>query len=339
MLRLKELPEAFRSVTREVKAFLHRQRWEEALTFSFFIVLSFGFWLLRCLQEEYETDLSIPVKYTNVPANIAFESERPTEIKVHVRDKGSALLQYAFWNRAENSITINLGQLAIDGGEYTVGQPFLQNEIQKLLHPTTNFFRFYPQRITINYGLRKKKEVPVVFDGDVETPKGYLVSGDITTTPSMVTIYGSQSMLDTIDCVHTSYQKLSGVNKTISRDVALKPIEGVNMETKSVSVIIPVEEYTEKTIELPLSIKDVPDIYTIRIFPQTVSVSCNIPVSKFQELTQEELVVDLSFQMLEENVSGTLDVDLTTKPEWVRSYYITPKKIEFLLEVNGEQQP
>ena len=64
-------------------------------------------------------------------------------------------------------------------------------------------------------------------------------------------------------------------------------------------------------------------------------MSCKIPISKFKELTEERLSVDLSFKMLEENVSGTLNVDLSAKPEWVKSYNITPGKIEFLLEVKG----
>ena len=115
----------------------------------------------------------------------------------------------------------------------------------------------------------------------------------------------------------------------------MRAIPGVTTHTESVSVIIPVEEYTEKTLEIPVHITDVPDIYTIRTFPQSVKVSCNIPISKFKELTEERLSVDLSFKMLEENVSGTLNVDLSAKPEWVKSYNITPGKIEFLLEVKG----
>ena len=36
----------YHAVLADIKAFLHRQRWKEALIFSCFVLLSFGFWLL-----------------------------------------------------------------------------------------------------------------------------------------------------------------------------------------------------------------------------------------------------------------------------------------------------
>lgn len=334
MSRLDQLSEAFKSATIDIKAFLHRQRWKEALIFSCFVLLSLGFWTLQSLQSEYETDLSIPIRYVNVPAYLTFESDLPKALNVHVRDKGSALLNYSVDKRLR-SVNIDLSKLSTDKSEYVIGQQYLQTEVQKLLLASTKLYSIHPQRLTVKYAMRKSKEVPVVFDGNIQTPSGFLVSGEITTTPAMVTIYGSQQMLDTIDCVKTVYVEVDKVKKTITKDVLLRAIPGVTTHTESVSVIIPVEEYTEKTLEIPVHITDVPDIYTIRTFPQSVKVSCNIPISKFKELTEERLSVNLSFKMLEENVSGTLNVDLSAKPEWVKSYNITPGKIEFLLEVKG----
>lgn len=337
MSRLNQMSAAFKSATIVIKAFLHRQRWKEALIFFCFVLLSLGFWVLQSLQSEYETDLSIPVRYINVPAYLTFESELPNALDVHVRDKGSVLLNYSLGNRLR-SVNIDLGKLSTEKNEYVVGQQFLQSEIQKMLFATTKLYSFHPQRLTFNYGLRKSKEVPILFDGNVQTLSGFLVSGTIETIPAMVTIYGSQHMLDTIEYVRTAHVELKKVKKTTTKDIPLKPIPGVTTHTESVSVIIPVEEYTEKTIDIPVHITDVPEIYTIRTFPQKVTVSCNIPISKFKELTEEKLSVNLPFKMLEENVSGALDVELSDRPNWVKSYNITPRKIEFLLEVNGNDR-
>ena len=78
----------------DIKAFLHRQRWKEALIFFCFVLLSFGFWLLQSLQQEYETDMSIPIRYTNVPDDIIFTNKIPQAINIRIKDKGSALLNY-----------------------------------------------------------------------------------------------------------------------------------------------------------------------------------------------------------------------------------------------------
>ena len=61
MSRLGQIKQTFKSVRIEIKAFLRRQQWKEALIFFCFILLAFGFWLLQSLQQEYEIDIRIPV--------------------------------------------------------------------------------------------------------------------------------------------------------------------------------------------------------------------------------------------------------------------------------------
>ena len=56
MSRLGQIKQTFKSVRIEIKAFLRRQQWKEALIFFCFILLAFGFWLLQSLQQEYEID-------------------------------------------------------------------------------------------------------------------------------------------------------------------------------------------------------------------------------------------------------------------------------------------
>ena len=62
MSRLGQIKQTFKSVRIEIKAFLRRQQWKEALIFFCFILLAFGFWLLQSLQQEYEIDIRIPVR-------------------------------------------------------------------------------------------------------------------------------------------------------------------------------------------------------------------------------------------------------------------------------------
>ena len=51
MSRLGQIKQTFKSVRIEIKAFLRRQQWKEALIFFCFILLAFGFWLLQSLQQ------------------------------------------------------------------------------------------------------------------------------------------------------------------------------------------------------------------------------------------------------------------------------------------------
>ncbi|HJA88994.1 MAG TPA: YbbR-like domain-containing protein [Candidatus Parabacteroides intestinavium] len=333
MVRLDGLIRTFKSTVTDIKAFLHRRRWKEALIFFCFVLLSFGFWLLQALQQEYETDLSIPVRYNNVPANIIFESKIPDKITVHVRDKGSALLNYTLGQKFR-AITLNLESLPMDTDRFIISRNSLETDIQKQILASTTVYNFEPQRILLNYGLRKSKEVPVVFNGSVSTESGFLVSSDIIITPSQVTVYASQSVLDTIQKVKTTFVDIKDAKKSITKNTELEQINGANLGTERVSVIIPIEEYTEKTLQVPVEVVQVPAKYKLRTFPQSVEVLCNIPISKFKDLTNESLAIQVPFQDLEENVTGSFTIDLTKKPDWVKNYTLNPNTIEFILEAN-----
>ena len=334
MSRLNGLVRTFQSTVTGMKAFLHRQRWKEALIFFCFVLLSFGFWLLQSLQQEYETELSIPLRYENVPANIALAPSVAKQVRIHVKDKGSALLNYTLGQKFR-SITLDVQKLRKDEMRYIVSRSMLQDEISKQLLASTTLTLFEPQALSLPFAEQKSKEVPVVFNGSIETEGGFLVSGDILISPSMVTIYGSASLLDSIQEVRTEFLKIEKGKKTLVKNASLEAIEGVAFHTEGVSVTIPIEEYTEKTLTIPVRFVQVPPQYTIRSFPQEVEVSCNIPVSKFKMLTEELLVIEIPFRQLEENVSGSLAIDLSSRPEWLKTYRIDPNKIEFLLEQNA----
>ena len=91
-----DINQSFKSARMKINAFLRRQRWKEALIFFFFVLLSLGFWLLQSLQQEYEIEISIPVRYKNIPPDISFTETPPQEIIAKVKDKGSVLLNYSF---------------------------------------------------------------------------------------------------------------------------------------------------------------------------------------------------------------------------------------------------
>ena len=54
MSRLGQIKQTFKSVRIEIKAFLRRQQWKEALIFFCFILLAFGFWLLQVLTPSWK---------------------------------------------------------------------------------------------------------------------------------------------------------------------------------------------------------------------------------------------------------------------------------------------
>lgn len=333
MSRLENIQRPFKSVSQQIKAFLQRQQWKEALVFLAFVLLAFGFWLLQSLQQEYEIEISIPVRYKNVPNDIAFVGIAPTQIVAEVKDKGSVLLNYSF-GRTFAPIEVNMKSTQGQSGDLVISKREIENDILKQLIATTTLVEFNPQQIDITYSQRMRKEVPVIFDGDIQTEPGFQLSGDILIKPGAVSVYASKTVLDTLTFVRTVPTDIQKGNRTIVRTLGLQKINGANLDPEAVTVTIPIEEYTEKTLEIPVICTGIPIHYTVRLFPPSVKVNCSVPLSRFKELSEDQFAIRIPFKELEQNLSGVIPIRLTQKPEWVRTATLLPDKIEFILEQN-----
>lgn len=331
MARLENIHQSFKSLQRKTKASLQGEKWKEALVFFCFILLAFGFWLLQSLQQEYEIELNFPVKYKNIPADIAFNSAVPETITAKVKDKGSVLLNYTI-GRSLVPIEASMKNSQEKNGMFHLSKKQIENDIQKQLISTTALLSIEPQQVNIPFSQRVHKEIPVTFNGNINYEAGYQQSGDIQITPSSVMAYATKAILDTLVTVNTIFFDVKKGDKTVTRNVQLQKIDGVNFDPEVVSVTIPIEEFTEKTLDIPVSCSSIPPHYAARMFPASVKVTCSVPLSRFKELSEEMFEIVVPFEDMEQNISGALPVTLTKKPDWVHSTTLTPDKVEFILE-------
>lgn len=220
-------------------------------------------------------------------------------------------------------------------GSLSITKKTIQSDIQKQLLATTSLVGFEPQSIEAAYSKRIKKDIPVIFDGTIQTNPGFHVSGNILISPSTVSVYASDIVLDTLNQAKTVFTEIKKGTKTITRTVQLQKVSEATYDPTSVTITIPIEEFTEKTLEIPVICTGLPPHYTLRTFPSIAKVTCSVPLSRFKDLSEDAFEIKFSFKDLEQNVSGTLPIQLTKKPDWVSSATLVPDKIEFILEQNN----
>ena len=131
----------------------------------------------------------------------------------------------------------------------------------------------------------------------------------------------------------TNLVQLEGIATTREMTVRLDLPAGVKADIETVKLTIPVEEFTEKKISLPVISHDIPENYILRIFPSSVEIACNLPLSQFRELTEEMFEILIPFSEFEENqATGKIPVRLTRRPSWVSNPVIIPGEVEFIIE-------
>ena len=313
------------------KTSLHYLNWKEVFVFIFFVLLSFSFWLIISLKKEYEKTIDVPIHYSNIRPDITFDSKLPDKISILISDQGEKLVNYSL-NKDIKGIVFNDKALDTINHKLSISNIELESLISQRLLATTKLTNFFPQSINIHYNKKEHKDVPIIFNGYIQFAPGYQQSGEIQTSPKIIRIFASAKRLKDIDKIRTRPLEIKNAKETITTTTPLEHIDGVTLDAYEVALIVPVEEFTEKTIEVPLTCLDIPSGYKLRTFPSSVKVTCDIPLSHFDELNPSDLSIDLSFYTLEKNYNGRIAIKLTKAPSWLHNIKLAPKNIEFILE-------
>ena len=80
----KNIKNILKSYLNKIRNFLLTEKCREFLIFLFFVVISFGFWMLQTLYGGFETEFTIPLRLKNVPINVVITSELLDEVKLSV---------------------------------------------------------------------------------------------------------------------------------------------------------------------------------------------------------------------------------------------------------------
>ena len=328
-----KLKSAFDSGFLHSGVIFRRQQWKEIFIFLFFLLLSFIFWFIQTIQLDYEQRIELPLRYKNVPAEWVLSEHNPDKISVLLKEKGTTLLYY-YWKHRFHSIDISVSSLPnVSDSTLQISNRMIEAELSKQLIASASILSFEPREIDLLYETLCNRSKPVTPQVSVSMRQGFQLSDNITVSPSTVLLYGSSRVLDALIEVKTKLVTLEDVSKTRELTVQLDLPAGIKADTETVMLTIPVEEFTEKKLQLPVQCPDIPAKYVLRMFPSSVDIICNVPLSQFRELTEEKLEIVIPFARFEENqVTGKIPVTISRKPGWLSNPVIVPNELEFIIE-------
>jgi len=324
-------------IQRKAGAFFNSKGWKDSLVFLSFVGLASCFWALQYVRQPFDFEVPLKVSYTHIPAGIALLENPPQEITLHLQDKGIAYLNYLINRRKKRSlsITVDLNAISHFKNSYIIDQTTLRNLIDSKLSATTQLKMYSPDMIEISYSLLAQKEAPVVINGTISPAAGYLFDS-ILIEPAWVAVYGNKATLDTIHEIRTQPVNYKNINKNWTVSTSLQTPEGVHLPVDNVKLSALVEEYTEKTFQLPVVCHNMPFNRNVRFFPSMVELVVRVGLSKYTQLTQSNFEIAVNYNDLYEKNTANCSLTLTRKPLGVESYRIVPNVIEFLIEQKSE---
>ena len=318
MFERRNIKRIYLNITGKTKDFLLSDKSREFFVFLFFFFIAGGFWLLQTLNNDYEAEFSIPVRLRGVPNNTMITSEPASELRIKVKDKGTVLLNYML-GKSFYPVTLDFSDYKGTDNHVRVYASQFEKKILSQLNVSTRLLSMKPDTLEYIYATGMSKLVPVKLSGTVSAGRQYYLS-DTVFKPDSVLAYAPEGVLDTITAAYTQQVKLENISDTLRQQVSLLTLRGVKFVPASIEMMLPVDIYTEKTVEV------------LRAFPSKVQVTFQVGLSRFRQITADDFHINVSYEELLRLGSDKYTVKLKNVPEGVNQVRFNPEQVDFLIE-------
>ena len=294
------------------------------------LLCAIGAWLFLALNQTYVYTAKTVLIYKDFPQKKAFKALQTDTVDLQVEGTGWQLL-FARLRVNPQSVTVSLEKL--NTRNFILFSEQLP-KINKQLETSQKIISVKPDTLYFDFSKRTNKRVPLKLRYDFSFVTQYGIANEIQLKPSYVNISGPQEELAKIKEWYTDTLKLKNLQYSASTRVAIKTNNMVNVSIypTSVGVKVPVDEFTEKTIEVPLNLINNRDFYDVKLYPKKVKVTFMVALSRYEEIDEDFIVANVDVNEWKLLHHEQLTVKIARFPEYCKLVSINPTKINFMIE-------
>jgi len=294
------------------------------------LVLAVLAWIFTTLSNVYNYAVQEVLTYKNAPQKRAFHSLQPDTVKATVQGTGWQML-FSSMNKESKPIAIDLATL--ENRNYVVlSSQLKQININKAI--TQQIISIDPDTLYFDFSNRLVKKVPVQLMLNLKYKKQFAVSGNIIIKPAHITVSGPIDRLKEISLWKTDSLDANDVTETINTRINLQSVKegNLNVYPKTVQVIIPVDEFTEKTLDLPVKLINNHNYDNVKVFPQKVKVTFTTALSRYPDMTEDLFEATADLDLWRDHGYKSLPVKLTRVPPYCKIVKVSPANIDFIIK-------
>lgn len=299
--------------------------------FLLFLAISFFFWWSRTMSSNYETTLKVPVKVVGVPENVRVLTAADEYLTVSLEGKGTALLKSG---RAKNkhSVSVNNSRFNMNQGHASLSTLILRDSVASMLPPSVAIRSIQPDSLTYTYALQHVMKVPVVYDGTIASADQFFMER-IEFSPDSV-----QAMVlvsdTTVIAAYAGVDNLVLNADTLALDASIKPVPDVSFSPSDVRMTVISQQYTEKSLEVPVKGVNFPDGYMLKSFPSRAVVTFWVKMSEYDRVGARDFTVVVDYNDIAGRDVSKAELRLFSQPANVRNVRLQTRSVDYLIEVN-----
>ncbi len=307
---------------------LEVKRNQKIRSFLFFLLLATTIWFLTKFSKPLVAEFQLNLAYSNLPEQTLVSPDAPQKLLITVNANGFKLLTEFF---RDKSLVLDLS-----AGRVLENNKIRFNQDQLLAFcyrkiPAADVISINTKELIVPVDRMSAKTIDVVFQGEVLLEKGFKLVGTPQMKPRKITLYGPSQMIDSISSVNTIYTSLIDLRANLTKNIPLESLWSQKLSRSQDSVLWTAEirEYTQKEIELPVEIINIPKGRRLQIFPETMILSVEIPVDEYALYDESnfKLICDYTERISEDSF---MIPRLTNLPDGVYKPELSNKKVDYV---------
>ncbi len=297
-------------------------------------IISTVFWLLIALSHEYPTTVVYPVNYVNLPGKKVVMNDLPTKIAVNVRASGYRIISLGLGKEQESvqvDVADNMNTSAVTNDFLSLPTQSFISEFANELGKDVVITGFKPDSIVFSFSDLTTKLVPVVLSLKATFEKQFDTTGGVAISPAFIEVSGPPSVMHSLQSVSTEPLSFQNLKSTVKGKVKLIPGRLLTYNVNEVKYSIPVEKYTEGSVDVSVHPINVSEGLSLKTFPDVVKVSYQVALSKYNNVNKSMFDATVDANDIEKLKLPKLDVKLITYPSFVKISLIDPAKVDYIL--------
>lgn len=289
-------------------------------------------WFVGKLSETYTHGSMFDVTYENEPDSLSLIGASADKVPVRLTGKGFQFLGLALKPR---KVVLDLSKVQKEGTRFYLSNHESRRQIQGQLPGSMTLLELGPGTIHFDFYVMETKKVPVIPMVHLAPAQNYMIEGKMDIGPSEITVHGPKEEIDTILAMWTRKVNLSGLTSDFKESVPLELPKGLKNTTFSqdrVTVQGKVSRFSEKLIEVPVTVTNLPSGYGIRTFPDKVALLCRSRIEDLIKMESTDFMVVADYSTLKEG-SYVLDLTVQRSPQSLNQAILQQTQVEFILKI------
>ena len=296
--------------------------------FSFFFALSFLFWIITKLSNPYRSQVSLEVRFVDIPSTVVLKSDPPIGLTADITASGFQLLIYHFF---KSQIDVTLADTDFSKEAVQVNLLNQKFQLEQQLFQSASLNLISPAQINLSFSELKRKKIAVLSPEEPSYRAGFNRSGDWLIQPDSVWVLGPDDKVDTLRGLMIKRLSKVNIDNDIYENLKLLGVDDIILEQESVLLEAKVNRFTERSIVSFINIKNLPDSLAIKLFPQSLEVSYLVPLDKAVEIQATDFKFYCDFLDTKKNSDNSLEIFLENHPSGVQNIRWKPDKVDYLI--------